>query len=361
MKLTKLTLKSAVIPLICGLLSACSGPGYYMQAISGQWKLNHSRQDIDVLLTNPETSPELASQLELARQIKTFANETLGLPSNGSYETYVAVDGDALVWNVVATEEFSLQARKWCFLVAGCVPYRGYFKQHKAQLSAEKLRKKGMDVHVSPAGAYSSLGWFDDPLLSTMLSGSDARLAAYLIHELAHQRLYVKDDGRFNESYASFVEETGLKAWLESTNRQAELDQWQNIQSASRDFRALVAQLRNQLTRVYQTEQSESLKRQSKAGKLSNFSDSLETLRVEKWQGKRYFSSWSDQPINNARLALYNTYEGSFCAFQNLWQQAGGDAEIFHHLAEEKSRLDRDERSEWLKQSCTGIASPANL
>ncbi len=119
------------------------------------------------------------------------------------------------MWNVVATGEFSLEPKKWCFPVAGCVPYRGFFKQQKARESAARLAGKGMDVIVSPATAYSSLGWFNDPLLSTMFSGSDTRLAAYLFHELAHQRLYIKHDGLFNEGYASFVEETGVRAWLE--------------------------------------------------------------------------------------------------------------------------------------------------
>ena len=204
-----------LLVLVC-LLTACSGPGYYTQAISGQWKLMHSRQDVQSVLDDPSTSPELAGQLRLADQIKTFASDSLDLPADGSYDSYVEIEGDALVWNVIATEEFSLQAKQWCFAVAGCVPYRGFFKQEKASKSAERYRKKGMDVYVSPAAAYSSLGWFNDPILSTMLSGSDVQLAAYLFHELAHQRLYVKDDGLFNEGYASFVEEAGLKLWLEA-------------------------------------------------------------------------------------------------------------------------------------------------
>ena len=154
-------------------LTACSGPAYYLQAASGQWKLNRSRQDIQTLLDDPSTSPQLITQLETAVQIREFAQTALDLPANESYSSYAQVDGDVLVWNVVATPEFSLTPKKWCFLVAGCVPYRGFFKQEKAMESAQRLRKKGMDVLVSPAGAYSSLGWFEDPLLSTMISGSD--------------------------------------------------------------------------------------------------------------------------------------------------------------------------------------------
>lgn len=313
----------------------------------------HARQDVQSLLNDPATSPELAKQLQLANRVKAFAQDSLDLPSDGSYTSYVGVNGDALVWNVIATEEFSLEAKKWCFPVAGCVPYRGFFNHQKALDSAARLLKKGMDVHVSPAAAYSSLGWFSDPLLSTMLSGSEVRLAAYLFHELAHQRLYIKDDGAFNEGYASFIEETGLKAWLEAGQRQAELQQWQEVQMAASDFRILIGRTRGQLADLYQSDRPEPAMRDLKATIFGSFTDSLEELRIDKWQGKRYFESWSEAPLNNARLALYNTYEGSHCAFRKLWLEADGNAKVFHHLAEQKSRLQRDKRTEWLKQSCT--------
>ena len=337
-------------------LAACSGPGYYMQAISGQWKLMHTRQDIQSILDDPATNPELTGQLQLAGQLKIFAQDSLDLPANGSYSSYVEVEGDALVWNVVATEEFSLQAKKWCFPVAGCVPYRGFFKQEKALQSAERYRKKSMDVYVSPSAAYSSLGWFSDPLLSTMLSGTDVRLAAYLFHELAHQRLYIKDDGLFNEGYASFVEETGLKQWLEANQRQDDLEQWKHIQNVSTEFNSLIGETRNELTGLYRSDTPETGMRERKQEIFGSFLHSLERLRNEKWQGKRYYQSWFEEPLNNARLALYDTYEGSHCAFQRLWLETEGDPREFHRLAEEKSGLEKEERQEWLKQSCRTIA-----
>ncbi len=337
-------------------LTACSGPGYYMQAISGQWKLMHARQDVQSILDDPATDPGLTGQLQLAGQLKTFAQDSLDLPANGSYSSYVEVEGDALVWNVVATEEFSLQAKKWCFPVAGCVPYRGFFKQEKALQSAERYRKKSMDVYVSPSAAYSSLGWFSDPLLSTMLSGTDVRLAAYLFHELAHQRLYIKDDGLFNEGYASFVEETGLKQWLEASRRLDDLEQWKHIQNVNTEFNSLIGETRDELTGLYRSDTPETGMRERKQEIFGSFLHSLEKLRNEKWQGKRYYQSWFEEPLNNARLALYDTYEGSHCAFQRLWFETDGDTREFHRLAEEKSRLEKEERQEWLKQSCPSIA-----
>lgn len=327
-----------------------------MQAISGQWKLMHARQDIQSILDNPATNPTLSEQLQLADQIKAFAQNTLDLPANGSYSSYVEIEGDALVWNVVATEEFSLQAKKWCFPVAGCVPYRGFFKQEKARQSAESFRHKGMDVYVSPSAAYSSLGWFSDPLLSTMLSGTDVRLAAYLFHELAHQRLYIKGDGLFNEGYASFVEETGLKQWLEANQRQDDLEQWKHIQDVNTEFNSLIMETRHELSGLYRSDTPESGMREPKQEILRSFLDSLEKLREAKWQGKRYYQSWFEEPLNNARLALYDTYEGSHCAFQQLWLESDEDPREFHRLAEEKSRLEKAERQDWLKQSCPTIA-----
>jgi len=333
-------------------LAACSGPGYYLQAISGQWKLIHARRDIQTLLDDPATKKELATNLKSAEQVKAFANSTLDLPGNGSYSSYVEVDGDALVWNVVATKEFSLEAKKWCFPVSGCVPYRGFFKQQKAKTSATRLHNKGMDVFVSPAAAYSTLGWFKDPLLSTMISGPDTRLAAYLFHELAHQRLYVKGDGLFNEGYASFVEKTGLRLWLESSQRQDDLLQWQRRDNASRDFNHLIGELHKELARLYSSDTPETTMRQKKASIIDSLAISYEQLSDEKWQGKRYYNNWFEDPVNNARLVLYNTYQGGHCAFQSLFDQAGGDLQKFHQLAKQKSRLQKDERAKWLKQTC---------
>jgi predicted aminopeptidase len=347
----------AMIPL----LAACSGPGYYLQAMSGQWKLAHARQDIQLLLDDPSTSPELVEHLKHATQIKAFAKSTLDLPSNGSYTSYVEVEGDALLWNVVATDEFSLQAKKWCFPVAGCVPYRGFFKHQKAKESAARLQNKGRDVIVSPAAAYSSLGWFKDPLLSTMFSGTDIRLAGFLFHELAHQRLYIKDDGAFNEGYASFVEEAGIKAWLESGQRQDDLKDWLKLQAVTENFSELIGQARDDLAKLYRSNEPDDYKREKKAEIFRSLSSSYEKLVTEKWHGKRYYAAWFQEPLNNARLALYNTYEGSHCAFQRLWDKAGSDPREFHRLSEQISRTEKVERQKWLKQSCLSIAPQANL
>lgn len=342
-------------------LSACSSPAYYLQAISGHKKLMQSRQDIQSILEDPATPAEVTAHLEAAEQIKAFAQGELGLPVEDNYSSYVEIEDEAVVWNVIATREFSLKPKKWCFPVAGCVPYRGFFEKQKAQDSADHLSRKGMDVIVSPATAYSSLGWFRDPLLSTMLTGSETRLAAYLFHELAHQRLYVKNDGLFNEGYASFVEEWGVRSWLDSRHLPDELETWLKLRRVSEDFSSLVGKTRGELASLYLSQQPEDIMRSKKSEIFTRFELDYQRLRDEKWEGKDYYAKWFKEPLNNARLALYNTYKGGHCAFQRLWDHGGGNWQKFHQLAEQKSRLPKEKRTEWLKQPCTEIAPQVNL
>ena len=343
------------------LLSACSGPGYYLQAMSGQWKLMQAREDVQTLVDNPETDPELVAELEMARRILEFARSTLDMPANGSYSSYVQLDSDALVWNVVATPEFSLQPQKWCFVVAGCLPYRGFFKKQKAEASAARLRNKGMDVYLAAAPAYSTLGKFKDPLISTMFSGSDIRIAAFLFHELAHQRLYTKADGQFNESYASFMEETGVRLWLQSSGRHAELRQWQKLEQAGKDFNLLIGSVRDDLAELYRSDRNDADKRTMKADILGGLTHSYDQLRKDRWQDEDYFSGWFAEPVNNAKLALYTTYEGGQCAFSNLFALAGENIKEFNRLAKQQAKLKKEQREEWLKQSCKAIAPAGKL
>lgn len=350
-----------VLSVLGVLLAACSGPSYYMQAISGHWKLMHARQDVGTLLEDPSSSQELIQNLESSRQIIQFAEAGLDLPANGSYSSYVELDDNVITWNVIATAEFSLVPKKWCFPVAGCLPYRGYFKQQKAQKSATSLRNKGMDVHVATATAYSTLGTFRDPLLSSMFTGSDTRLAAHLFHELAHQRLYIKGDGRFNESYASFVEQVGVLAWLEKHQQADELQQWRHLQEVERDFTGLVADTREKLADLYGRDVAESAMRLQKSEILASHVSAHKELIQNKWAGEHYFHTWIEEPVNNARLALFNTYQSGQCAFQSLMDRADGKMPEFHRLVMQQAKLKKEQRDKWLNQSCTVIASASKL
>lgn len=198
------------------LLSVCSGVSYYAQAVSGQAELVVHRRAISKVLRDRATDPALAARLRMAEQARHFASETLALPKNRSYTSYVALDRPYVVWNVFATPRFGTEAIPQCFPIAGCVAYRGWFHESDAQQYAKRLESDGNDVWIGGVPAYSTLGWFADPLLSSMLRWDDDQLVGTIFHELAHQLVYVKGDTTFNESFASFVQREGLRQWRQS-------------------------------------------------------------------------------------------------------------------------------------------------
>jgi predicted aminopeptidase len=342
-------------------LSGCAAPSYYSQAISGHLSLMNKREDIDEILDRRSTDQELARELELSKEIRQFAVTRLYLPDNDSYTQFVSTGQDAVTWNVVAAPEFSFEPRQWCFMVSGCVPYRGYFKIDAADKFAQKLADDGFDTTVSPAIAYSTLGWFDDPLLDTMFQYSDEQLAAFIFHELAHQQLYVKGDTAFNEAYASFVEETGVRMWLESSGRTEILPQWLKLEKASLQFNALLQDTRGRLEILYASGRGKQQMREEKSLVFDELREAYRSLVETQWDGRSYYQSLLSRELNNARLALINSYQGGACAFEKLYRSANGDMARFHQLAADKAALDGEQRSSWLNQRCDVIASNGDL
>ena len=342
-------------------LGGCAAPSYYSQAISGHLGLMNKREDIDTILEAGSIDPELARELELSVEIREFAVTQLYLPDNDSYTQFVRTGQDAVTWNVVAAPEFSLEPRKWCFMVSGCVPYRGYFKIESAEKFARKLAQDGFDTSVSPAIAYSTLGWFDDPLLDTMFQYSDEQLAAFIFHELAHQQLYVKGDTAFNEAYASFVEETGVRLWLENTGQAEQLPDWLKLEKATLQFNALLQETISKLNTLYAGDLSNEQMRESKSVVFDDLRETYRLLVNTQWDGRSYYESLLSRELNNARLALINSYQGGACAFEKLFATAQEDMARFHQLAREQAALKSGQRSSWLNQPCEVIASSSDL
>lgn len=339
-----------VIPLLH--LAGCASPLYYTQAISGHMAIMGAREDIDDMLDQADVDPELQRELELALEIRTYASQQLGLPANDSYTEFVGTGRQAVTWNVVAAPEFSIQPKQWCFVVSGCVTYRGYFAQDKAEKFAMKLKNRSLDVTVSPAIAYSTLGWFDDPLLDTMLQYSDEQLAAFIFHELAHQQLYVKGDTSFNEAYAGFVEEAGVSRWLQASHRVDMLPRWKAMEQASMQFNSLLMNARNQLEEEYGSGHSEEVMRANKKSIFSDMEAEYRSMVDEQWGGRDFFKAWFTRELNNAQLALASSYQGGVCSFRKLYESADRDIVRFHQLAAEKASLDKHQRSAWLNQPC---------
>jgi predicted aminopeptidase len=346
---------------LAATLAACAGPAYYTQAISGHFSLLRSQENISDILARDDTDPALAVKLEQALEIRRFAEDELGLPGNRSYTRYAATGREAVAWNVVAAPEFSLEPKKWCFAVSGCVPYRGYFEKAAAQRFAGRLEESGYDVAVSPAVAYSTLGWFDDPLLDTMLEYSEEQTAAFIFHELAHQQLYVRGDTAFNESYAMFIEEMGVELWLAGTGRADRLPEWRRQRSAALQFNALLRSARARLAEEYRSGRDDAEMRQNKAALFDELKVAYRALVDGPWLGQNRFGSWFRSEPNNARLALVTSYHGGACAFEKLYREAGRELARFQALAAEKAELGKADRRAWLEQACEVIASGPDL
>ncbi len=301
------------------LLSGCETLAYYAQAVGGQLALMANAKPAAALIADPATPPPLRERLEVARALRDYAVSELKLPDNASYRSYAELKRPYAVWNVVAAPEFSLEPLQSCFPVAGCVAYRGFFAQQDAERHAAGLRAQGNDVYVSGVPAYSTLGRFDDPLLSTFIRYPDADLARLIFHELAHQVLYVKDDSTFNESFAVAVEREGVRRWLAATGRNAGLKVFFEGQETSRKFLEELAQARMRLKALYGMPLPSEVMRERKRAEFAALQKALESN-----------SRFRILEPNNALLASYATYTQLVPAFERLLREEGGDLKRFY-------------------------------
>jgi predicted aminopeptidase len=322
------------------LLVACLVPlsgCYYLQAASGQWELTRKREPISDVLSRDATSPELAARLRLVTEARQFAIDQLGLPDNDTYRTYAELERDYVMWSVFAAPEFSIEARTWCFPVAGCVSYRGYFSRESAEREAARLAGRGYDVAVSGVVAYSTLGKLRDPVISTMMNWDDVRLVAVLFHELAHQVLYIKGDSGFNESFATAVEEFGVRRWLESRGMEAAFDDYLGRREMRATLSALVEAARADLDVLYRLAIDEDEKRVRKKARLAvlqaDIAGSLEMAGREP-------GSWVTGELNNARLLPMTLYEGQLDEFRGLLEACQQRIECFYGRARELAGRD---------------------
>ena len=317
-----------MLRLVLLILFATFLPGcYYVQAAKGQWDLTRKREPIAEVLAAEDTSPELAARLRLVQEARQFSIDELGLPDNQSYRTYADIERDYVVWNVFAAPEFSMDAKTWCFPVAGCVSYRGYFSKEDAQREARRLADEGYDVAVGGVAAYSTLGKFDDPLLSTMMSWDDTRLVGVLFHELAHQVLYVKGDSGFNESFATAVQEFGVRRWLDAHKDADEVEKYRQRRQLRQDLMALVADARDTLQAVYESAVSDDEKREIKSKRLARLAADVAALLEASGRDP---GSWLSGELNNARLVSMTLYEGRLPEFRALLDKCAQRIECFY-------------------------------
>jgi predicted aminopeptidase len=326
------------------VLTGCASPLYYAQAVSGQMEILTKRRPVEEVLADPATPLEVRQQLELARHLREFASRELLLPDNRSYRTYADLERPYAVWDVFAAPELSLEPKHWCFIVAGCVPYRGYFARDKADQFAASLKQKGHDVYVGGVPAYSTLGWFDDPVLNTFIHRSEAELAGLLFHELAHQKIYVSGDSAFNESFATVVELEGVKRWFEHQGTVQQTEAYRQKIKRREEFNTLVLKHRARLKEIYASNLSDAEKRIAKMRVFGELRNDYATLKAD-WGGYTVFDSWFAQDLNNAHLAAIGLYSQYVAAFQALLAQHNGDLATFYREVERLAQLPPDERA----------------
>jgi len=341
-----------LIGMLCLVLGGCTQLQYYTQAAQGQYGVWSAARPVDDWLNDPATEPRLKSRLAAAQQIRQFAVRELDLPDNGSYKTYAALERPFVLWNVVATPELSLQPLQWCFPIAGCVSYRGYYSKQAAQAYADALRTQHYDVQVGGVPAYSTLGWFDDPLLSTFIHYSDAELARMIFHELAHQVVYVPGDSSFNESFAMAVEEAGVQRWLSVQGNETLRVAYATHMARRQDFLALLLRYKARLEAVYASDLPDAEKRARKARLFRALQDDYQLLR-QNWGGYAGYDRWFEQPLSNAHLAAVATYNDFLPGFKKLLEEKK-NFRAFYAAVHTLSQLDKPERQRRLQQ----LASP---
>ena len=324
--------------------AGCSAVPYYSQAISGEISLLAAARPIADWLDDPTTTPELRERLQLAEHIRTFASQELALPQNRSYTRYADLHRSSAVWNVFATPALSLTLKTWCYPVFGCASYRGYFTLADAQRLSDELTQQGLDATVAPVPAFSTLGWFADPLLSTFVRWPEPELARLIFHELAHQIVYVPDDTRFNESFATAVEQEGLARWVAQRNDAALRTQYERYRLHHAGLLALVAQTRAELQDVYATRLHDTERLARKRDILARLPERYRTLRDTQWQGYRGYDDFFLAEWNNARIAALAAYQDDVPAFTALLGSVGGDLPRFFARVKQIAALRPAER-----------------
>ena len=347
LKRIKLIVAGGACLLVLFLLEGC----YYVQAARGQIDLMNRRRPVPEVIADEAVTVDLKERLSLVQEARQFAVDELLLPDNDSYKSYADLERDYVVWNVFAAPEFSLEAKRWCYPFVGCVAYRGYFDRDAAEKRAGKLAEDGYDVAVGGVAAYSTLGKFSDPVLNTMMRWSDVNLVATIFHELAHQKLYVKDDTEFNESFATAVAEVGIYRWLGTRGEQRQLAGYDARRQLRHDVMALVESTKGELEELYATDVGAVVKRERKRVLLDELATAAATLIADSGTGS---GNWLAPPLNNARLLSLGLYEGRLPAFRSILAECDDALVCFYAEAERLAALGVDERRARLDELTAG-------
>lgn len=335
-------------------LGGCSTLGYYVHLAAGEMAVLRARRPIPQVIADSRTPPALRARLELAVRARGFASDTLKLPHNKSYTTYADIHRPFVMWNVFATPVLSLKPVEHCFLFAGCVAYQGFYQKNRAEALAEKLQREGDDVWVGGVPAYSTLGHFADPLLSTMDHWSDDEMVGTIFHELAHQEYYVPNDTAFNESFATFVQREGLRQW-HADNELPPPDP--TDARRQKQFTELVLATRRKLEALYASDLPSPAKLRRKQQVFDGMRRQYEHLRDGEWHGSHDYEHWFAAPINNAKLLPFGLYDRGVPAFAALFDRCGRDWTRFYAAVRKLGNEPAKQRDAFLTGATSGTRS----
>jgi predicted aminopeptidase len=340
-----------IVFLIAALmLLGCQSAGYYAQAIWGQAQMVMLKRPVDELLEDPETPRAVKEKLAYVMALREFARKELQLPVGGAYSSYTDIAGSYVIWNVFAAPEFSLEPKMWCYPVIGCASYRGYFSHGNAEEYANSLRRDGFDVFVTGVTAYSTIGWFDDPVLGTFLRLDKARLSALIFHELAHRVLYVAGDTEFNESFATMVEEEGMRRWaMENHDPEIFCEQERRMKFQKKVIER-VAKLRHELQVIYASHLPAEQKKNEKCLAFRAFLDDLESERQTTKPKTLNSRQWFESGLNNATLVPLAAYHDLAPAFHRILKHLGGDLAAFYLECRRLAELSPTERKAYMQR-----------
>ncbi len=317
------------------LLCSCSSISYYGQSISGQLQVLRAQRDFSEVFADSSIPEHVKTRLRSIAEIRNFASESLLLPDNDSYRKYADIGRRYIVWNVFAAPRLSLMPHQSCFFVVGCLSYRGYFHRNDAVEYMQQLEARGFDVYLGGVSAYSTLGWFDDPILNGMLERSNSEMARLIFHELAHQRLYLRDDTEFNEAFAEAVARIGVAAWLDSRANDDRRAEFTAMLKREKQFHQLVLTYREKLESVYNSDQKDSLKLEEKRLTFIAMQAEYEQLKSN-WGGEGDYDNWMKE-VNNARIAAVSTYQSLVPEFLQVYRLLGEDLARFYTHVESLS------------------------
>lgn len=337
------TLKYTTLILSGITLSACSTFGYYMDLMAGHSELLEQQKPVSDILADKDTKSKLRQLLKTSQNIRDFASKELYLPENDSYRMYTDLKRRYVVWNVVAAKEFSIKPKKWCFLFVGCLSYRGYFAKEDATAYANELKAEGYDVYVAGASAYSTLGWFDDPLLNTMMYKSEARRAGIIFHELAHQVVYIDDDSAFNEAFATAVEEEGIHRWMTKSGKTKQYKEHLLDKERDVELNQLLQTTRDNLKVLYDSNISTEEKRTGKKRLFSLMQKNYQQLK-KSWGGYAAYDKWMGQDLNNSHLLLISTYHELVPVFKVMLKKENNNLKKFYLAVEKLGEFDKKAR-----------------